>query len=55
MPCDEFCTYSKQQLEKMGYVMPENKPRLHLLGDFRNFTLPEVFRNEDSPTCDMKK
>jgi hypothetical protein len=55
MPCDEFSIYSKQELEKMGSVMPENKPRLHLLGVFRNFTLPEVFRNEDSPICDTKK
>jgi len=35
--------------------MPENKPRLDLLGDFCNFTLPEAFGNEDFPTCDIKK
>jgi hypothetical protein len=39
----------------MGSVMPENKPRIEFLVDFCNFTLPEVFRNEDSPTCDIKK
>jgi hypothetical protein len=35
--------------------MPESKPRLDLLGDSRNFTLPAVFRNDDSMTCDTKK